>query len=60
MVEDVTGKGYFLEKGTPIGSYGTVKHIEAGQVLIEESYQNPLLKTVIKKTALRLQQKGDR
>lgn len=62
VVEDVTGKGYFVNKGTTIGSYGTVKNIEAGQMLVEESYQNPYNenKAVVKNTILRLQQKGDR
>ncbi|CAK8712971.1 hypothetical protein GCAAIG_02295 [Candidatus Electronema halotolerans] len=57
MAEDVTGKGYVLQEGTPVGSYATVARIEAGQVLLEETYTNQR-GTVVKKIALRLQQDG--
>jgi type IV pilus assembly protein PilP len=57
MAEDVTGKGYVLQEGTPVGSYATVTKIEAGQVLLEETY--PVRnRIVVKKTALYLQQEG--
>ncbi len=58
MAEDVTGKGYVLQKGTPVGSYATVAKIEAGQVLLEETYNTRFKGTVVKTTVLRLQQEG--
>jgi type IV pilus assembly protein PilP len=41
LVEDVTGKGYFLKKGTWIGKNdGKVTKILKDQVIIEEVYQD--------------------
>jgi hypothetical protein len=57
MAEDPTGKGYLMQEGTPVGSYATVVKIEAGQVLLEETYTNQR-KTVVNKITLRLQQEG--
>ena len=58
MAEDVTGKGYILQEGTPVGSYATVANIDAGQVLFEETHTNQFDKIVVKRTVLRLQQEG--
>ena len=41
LVEDLTGKGYFLKKGTEIGKNdGTVKQILKDKVIIEEVYED--------------------
>ncbi len=41
LVEDVTGKGYFLKKGTWIGKNdGKVTKILKDRVIIEEVYQD--------------------
>jgi type IV pilus assembly protein PilP len=37
MAEDVTGKGYMLQKDMPIGAYGKIVDIESGQIVIEET-----------------------
>ncbi len=46
LIEDSTGKGYFLKKGTGIGKNdGRVKRILKDQVVIEETYQDILGQT---------------
>jgi len=41
LVEDVTGKGYLLRKGTPIGTNdGKVKRILQDRVIIEEVFED--------------------
>lgn len=37
MVEDVTGKGYIINEGTPIGRRGVVTEIKEEQVLVTET-----------------------
>jgi len=46
LIEDSTGKGYFLKKGTGIGKNdGRVKKILKDKVVIEETYQDILGQT---------------
>lgn len=46
LVEDSTGKGYFLKRGTWIGKNdGKVTHILKDRVVIEETYQDHLGQT---------------
>jgi Tfp pilus assembly protein PilP len=59
MAEDVAGKGYFLDVGMPVGKYGTVRKIENGQVVIEESYRTASGRFVAKETVMRLKTEGE-
>lgn len=59
LVEDVAGKGYFLYEGLPVGRYGTVRKIENGQVIIEETYHTSSGRIVAKKTVMRLKKEGE-
>jgi Tfp pilus assembly protein PilP len=55
LVEDSTGKGYFLKKGTWIGNNdGKVTRILKDKVIIEESYQDVFGKTKINEVSLQL------
>jgi type IV pilus assembly protein PilP len=56
LVEDSTGKGYFLKKGTGIGKNdGKVTKILKDKVIIEEMYQDILGQTKINEISLVLQ-----
>jgi type IV pilus assembly protein PilP len=56
MVEDATGKGYFLKKGTWIGKNdGKVTKILKDKVIIEEVYQDIFGQTKTNEISLFLQ-----
>ena len=56
LVEDVTGKGYFLKKGTWIGKNdGKVTKILKDKVIIEEVYQDIFGQTKTNEISLSLQ-----
>jgi type IV pilus assembly protein PilP len=56
LVEDATGKGYVVEKGTYIGlNGGQVTQIEPGRVVIEEEIENIMGELVVQNTELKLQ-----
>ncbi len=56
LVEDATGKGYVIEKGTYIGlNSGKVVRIEPDRVVIEEEVESILGNLVIQNTELKLQ-----
>jgi type IV pilus assembly protein PilP len=63
LVEDSTGKGYFLKKGTGIGKNdGKVTKILKDQVIIEEKYQDVLGQTKTNEISLylhRLEEEGE-
>ena len=56
IVEDATGKGYVIRKGTYIGlNSGQVTQIEKDRVVIEEETENIMGELVIQNTELKLQ-----
>jgi type IV pilus assembly protein PilP len=56
LVEDATGKGYVIKKGTYIGlNAGQVKQIEKDRVIIEEEIENLMGELIVKDTELKLQ-----
>ncbi|MCW5200510.1 hypothetical protein VU07_01650 [Desulfobulbus sp. F4] len=59
VAEDVAGKGYFLYEGLPIGKYGTVKKLNNGQVVIEESWRTTSGRLIAKETVMRLKTEGE-
>jgi len=59
MVEDVTGKGYILNEGTPIGRRGIVSQINKQQVVITETAHTRAGKKLITTVVMRLNKEGD-
>jgi len=59
MVEDVTGKGYVLNEGMPIGRYGVVSRISMDQVNITET-RTVAGKEIITPVVMRLNKEGDK
>lgn len=59
MVEDFTGKGYVLLKGTKIGRRGVVKEIDPNAVIIEETAVTRAGKEIITKVVMTLKKEGD-
>ena len=59
MVEDVTGKGYILNEGMPIGRRGVVSKIEGEQVTIIEIAHTRAGRTRKNKIVMRLNKEGD-
>ena len=56
LVEDATGKGYFIKKGTWIGkNEGKVTKILADRVIIEEAYVDVLGQKKVNQVSLSLQ-----
>jgi len=56
IVEDASGKGYVIRKGTYVGlNSGQVVKIEKDRVVIEEEMENIMGEFVIQKTELKLQ-----
>lgn len=56
LVEDATGKGYVIKKGTYIGlNAGQVILIEKDRVIIEEEIENLMGELIVKNTELKLQ-----
>lgn len=60
VAEDVAGKGYVLRSGTLVGTYGVVRKIEIGQVVIDESFITKSGRIVAKETVMRLKQEGEK
>ncbi|NWF91976.1 MAG: pilus assembly protein PilP [Syntrophaceae bacterium] len=59
MVEDATGKGYSLRKGTGIGKHdGKVKKILKDRVIIEEVYEDTLGQKKVHEISLFLHKEG--
>ncbi len=59
MVEDFTGKGYVLLKGTKIGRRGVVKEIDPNAVTIEETAVTRAGKEIITKFVMTLKKEGE-
>jgi len=59
MVEDVTGKGYVIKEGTPIGRRGVVTRIEPDQVLITETAHTRAHKEIKNTIVMRLNKEGE-
>jgi len=59
MVEDVTGKGYILSEGTPIGRRGIVTQINPQQVLIVETARTRAGKEIKTTVTMRLKKEGE-
>ena len=59
MVEDFTGKGYVLLKGTKIGKRGLVKEIDPNAVIIEETAVTRAGKEIITKVVMTLKKEGE-
>jgi type IV pilus assembly protein PilP len=56
LVEDATGKGYVIKKGTYIGlNAGQVIQIEKDRVVIEEEIENLMGELIVQNTELKLQ-----
>lgn len=59
MVEDVTGKGYMLNEGTPIGRHGVVSKINLQQVVITETAHTRAGKEIKNTIVMRLNKEGE-
>ncbi len=59
MVEDVTGKGYMLNEGTPIGRHGVVSKINLQQVIITETAHTRAGKEIKNTIVMRLNKEGE-
>ena len=59
MVEDVTGKGYIIYEGTPIGRRGRVTRIGNQQVEITETAHTRAGKEIVTKVVMRLKKEGE-
>lgn len=59
MVEDVTGKGYVINEGLPIGRHGVVSEIQEDQVIITETARTRAGKEIVTTVVMRLNKEGD-
>ena len=59
MVEDVTGKGYILRVGMPIGRRGVVSEILPQQVIITETARTRAGKELVNTVVMRLNKEGE-
>lgn len=59
MVEDVSGKGYIIDEGTPIGRRGIVTEIEPQQVIIIETAHTRAGKEIKNTIVMRLKKEGE-
>ena len=59
MVEDVTGKGYTLNEGTPIGRHGIVSKIDLQQVIITETAHTRAGKEIKNTIVMRMNKEGE-
>jgi Tfp pilus assembly protein PilP len=59
MVEDSTGKGYVISKGTKIGKRGVVADIIPNKVLIEETAETRAGNKIITKVVMVLKKEGE-
>ncbi len=60
MVEDVTGKGYILREGTPIGRRGIVSRIGRQQVVVTQTAHTRSGKKIVTEVVMRLKKEGDK
>ena len=60
MVEDVTGKGYILNEGMPIGRRGVVRRIDPEQVMVIETAHTRAGRKLQNKIFMRLNKEGDK
>lgn len=59
MVEDSTGKGYVIAKGTKIGRRGVVVEIIPNKVLIEETAETRAGQKIVTKVVMVLKKEGE-
>lgn len=59
LVEDVTGKGYVLREGIPIGRRGVVDEIFASEVKIIETAKTRAGKEILNTITMKLKKEGD-
>lgn len=59
MVQDFTGKGYVISRGTKIGRRGVVKDIATNTVIIEETAETRAGKKIITKVVMTLKTEGE-
>ncbi len=59
MVEDVTGQGYIIKEGIPIGKRGTVTEIKEEQVLITEIAKTRSGRELVNTVIMRLNKEGE-
>ncbi len=59
LVEDVTGKGYILREGIPIGRRGVVDEIFASEVKITETAKTRAGKEILNTITMKLKGEGD-
>ena len=59
MVEDFTGKGYVISKGTKIGKRGVVVDIAPNKVVIEETAQTRAGQKIVTNTVMVLKKEGE-
>jgi type IV pilus assembly protein PilP len=59
MVEDVTGKGYMLNEGTPIGRHGVISKITLQQVIVTETAHTRSGKEIKNTIVMRLNKEGE-
>jgi len=59
MVQDFTGKGYMITKGTKIGRKGVVKEIASNTVTIEETAETRAGKKIVTKVVMLLKKEGE-
>lgn len=59
LVEDVTGKGYILREGIPIGRRGVVDEIFASEVKIIETAKTRAGKEILTTITMKLKKEGD-
>jgi len=60
MVEDVTGKGYILTEGMPIGRRGVIRQIDNEQVTVIETAHTRAGRELETKIFMRLNKEGDK
>ncbi len=60
MVEDVTGKGYVLTEGMPIGRRGIINSIDADQVTVIETAHTRAGRKIETTVFMRLNKEGDK
>jgi Tfp pilus assembly protein PilP len=59
MVQDFTGKGYVINKGTKIGKRGVVIEIAPNKVVIEETAQTRAGQKIVTNTVMVLKKEGE-
>ncbi len=59
MVEDVTGKGYILNEGMPIGRRGVISRIDGEQVTVIETAHTRAGRELETTVVIRLNKEGD-